>query len=76
MFPSELKIFAEITKLASGYPDLKRVDEIWFVNTAGLETEQFVKFALIDQRGLVELLYFNNGLLTLRRDDRPYLPPR
>jgi hypothetical protein len=74
IFPSFLEIYAEIEKREAGFADLKQVDTIWFANTAGLETSQFVMFSLIDQRGLVELLSFHNDVLTLRRNDRPLLP--
>ena len=75
MFPSELQIYVEIEKRKSDFPALNYVDEIWIANTVGLETEQYVSLALIDRRGLVELLSFHDGRLTQRRNDRACLPP-
>ena len=34
MSPGENQIYDEIVKLAPAFPDLQRVDEIWFVNTS------------------------------------------
>ncbi len=64
-------------KLATKFPDLAKIDEIWFANTAILASEGWACFTLMDGRGLVELPRFENGALKDRRDDRPYLgPPR
>jgi hypothetical protein len=42
-----------------------------------LASEGWAYFSLMDGRGLVELLTFENAALKTRRDDRPYLgPPR
>jgi hypothetical protein len=71
---SNLQIYAEIQKQEPNFPALKLVDEIWFADTAALDTEQYVAFALVDQRGLIERLTFQKDTLTQRRDDRPYLP--
>ena len=74
-FPSDLQIYCEVAKLQTTFPDLAKIDEIWFANTAIYETEKWVSFALIDSRGLIELLTFENGALKQRRDDRPNLGP-
>jgi hypothetical protein len=69
------QIYEEVARLARSFPDLVRIDEIWFVNTAIYESEGWAYFALIDGRGLVELLRFQNGILQHRRDDRAELGP-
>jgi hypothetical protein len=47
------------------------IDQKWFADTAGYETENCVSsLEFIDGRGLVEVLGFENGVLKLRRDDR------
>ena len=68
-------IYREIVRLAPKFPDLAKVDEIWFANTAILASEGWVYFTLLDGRGLVELLTFENAVLKTRRDDRPHLGP-
>jgi len=73
MFPGDNEIYAEVAKLWATFPELAKVDEIWFANTAIYETEKWVSFALIDRRGLVELMIFENDILKRRRDDRPIL---
>lgn len=71
------QVYSEIVKLAPQFPDLARIDEIWFANTSILASERWVYFTLMDGRGLVELLSFENRVLKTRRDDRPHLgPPR
>lgn len=71
------QVYREVVKLAPKFPDLARIDEIWLANTSILASEGWAYFTLIDGRGLVELLSFENGVLKTRRDDRPYLgPPR
>jgi hypothetical protein len=77
MFPGDNEIYDEVAMRRSMFPDLAKLDEIWFANTAIYETEKWVSFALDDGRGLVELLIFENGTLKRRRDERPNPgPPR
>jgi hypothetical protein len=40
----ENQIYDEIAKLAPDFPDLRRVDEIWFVNTSLHQSEGWVYF--------------------------------
>jgi hypothetical protein len=72
---SELQIYQEIVRLAPFFSQLAQIHELWFVNTSCLATEACAWFSLIDGRGLVELLTFEQGALTARRDDRPELEP-
>jgi hypothetical protein len=69
------EIYRQIVKLAPAFPDLARVDEVWIANTAILASEHWASFTLMDGRGLVELLVFENETLKSRRDDRPHLGP-
>jgi hypothetical protein len=69
------EIYRQIVKLAPAFPDLARIDEIWIADTSILSSEQWAYFALLDGRGLVELLTFENGTLKSCRDDRPHLGP-
>ena len=75
MAPGDNKIYEEVVKLAPAFPDLTKIDEIWFVNSSIYESEGWAYFALIDGRGLVELMRFQNGVLQHRRDDRAALGP-
>jgi hypothetical protein len=71
------EIYRQLVKAAPAFPDLARIDEIWIANTASLAAERWASFTLMDGRGLVELLIFENAALKSRRDDRPHLgPPR
>jgi hypothetical protein len=70
IFPSDLSIYAEVTKRSGSFPDVRKIDEIWFANTAVYETEKWISFELIDDRGLVEMLTFENDVLKTKRDDR------
>jgi hypothetical protein len=71
------QVYREIVRLAPKFPDLAKIDEIWFANTSILASEGWACFTLMDGRGLVELLSFENGILKMRRNDRPHLgPPR
>jgi hypothetical protein len=70
------QIYAQIVKIAPSFPDLACIDEIWMANTAILSSEQWASFSLMDGRGLVELLIFENGALKSRRDDRLHLGPQ
>jgi hypothetical protein len=72
-FRADLQIYKEVAKHQATFHDLRRIDEIWVANTSIYESEKWVSFALIDGRGLVELLIFENGALKQRRDDRPKL---
>ena len=72
---SDSQIYAQIVKIGPSFPDLARIDEIWMANTAILSSERWASFALMDGRGLVELLIFENGALKSRRDDRLHLVP-
>ena len=67
---NELQIYKQIEKREESFPDLKRLDEIWYANTAVFYTEKYLTFELIDRGGLVELLTFQDGVLTQRRNDR------
>ena len=67
------EIYRQIVKLAPALPRLAPIDEIWIANTAILTSEQWASFMLMDGRGLVELLVFENAALKSRRDDRPHL---
>jgi hypothetical protein len=69
------EVYMEIVKLAPRFPDLARIDEIWFANTSILAPEGWVYFTLMDGRGLVALLTFENAILRTRRNDRPHLGP-
>ena len=72
---ADSEIYREIVRLAPKFPDLAKIDEIWFVNTSILSSEGWAYFTLVDGRGLVELLTFENAVLKTRRDDRPSLGP-
>ncbi len=69
------RIYREVVALAPKFPNLSFVDEIWMAHTAILASEGWAYFTLMDGRGLVELLTFENGALKQRRDDRPDLGP-
>jgi hypothetical protein len=69
------EIYRQIVKLAPAFLDLARVDEIWIANTSILASEHWASLTLMDGRGLVELLIFENAALKSRRDDRPHLGP-
>lgn len=72
-FPGNVQIYNEVVKRQATFPDLTKINEIWFALTVIYETEGRVSFSLIDARGLVELLTFENGVLKARRDNRPNL---
>jgi hypothetical protein len=69
------QIYDEIVKLSPKFPDIAKINEIWFVNTSILESEGWVCFSLMDRSGLVESLTFENGVLKSRRDIRLHLEP-
>jgi hypothetical protein len=70
IFPGVNQIYKEITKRKSAHPEFPLVNEIWFANTAGLATEEYVVFMLLDDDGLVEMLTVKSGVLKERRIDR------
>lgn len=72
---AESKVYGEIVKLAPKFPDIGEIDELWFANTSALASERWAFLELIDGRGVVEVLTFQNGVLKERRDDRPCLGP-
>jgi len=69
------EVYCKLVMLAPNFPDLARVDEIWIANTSILASEGWAYFTLLDGRGLVEMLSFENAILKTRRDDRPHLGP-
>jgi hypothetical protein len=72
---SDQQIYREIVRLAPSFLGLSDVHELWFVNTSSFATEGWISFSLLDGRGLVEMLTFEHGVLTARRDDREQLGP-
>src|SRR5258708_20389560 len=72
---TESAVYREVVKLAPRFPDIAKINEIWFANTSILASEGWAYFELRDGRGLVELLTFQNGVLQQRRDDRLHLGP-
>jgi hypothetical protein len=72
---SENEVYREIVRLSSGFPDLAKIHEIWFANTSLFASNRWMHFTLMDGRGLVEQLVFENGILKTRRDDRSELGP-
>ncbi len=75
MAPGDNQIYDEVVELAPAFPDLEKIDEIWFVNTSIYQTEGWAYFALIDGRGVVERIGFQYGILQNRRDHRSELGP-
>ncbi len=69
------EVYREVVRLAPRFPDVARVDEIWQANTSILASDGWAYFTLMDGRGLVESLSFENGVLKTRRDDRALLGP-
>ena len=67
---SSYRIYDEVAKRQVAFPGLVKIDEIWFADTVGYESHNCVAFELIDSRGLVESLAFQNGGLKLRREER------
>lgn len=65
----DTRISDEIGKLAANFPELNDVNEIWIVDTSILESDGFTYFRHIDrERGLVESLIFDKGVLRTRRN--------
>jgi len=69
MSMSETDVLVEIEKLASRYPDLAKVDEVWMVNTSFMQSEGWVYLSRL-HRGPTQIMRFHNGVLKHRRDDR------
>lgn len=59
----ELDIYDEIEKRRKNFPDLAKVHEVWFVETAFYETDKYVGFELYDNRVLIQTLDFLDGQL-------------
>jgi hypothetical protein len=66
---SDNEILVEVEKLASIYPDLARVDEVWMVNTSIMESEGCVYLSRL-HRGPTKMMRFRDGVLKHQRDDR------
>jgi len=69
MSMSETEILVEIEKLASRYPDLAKLEEVWMVNTSIMESEGWVCLSRL-HRGPTQIMRFHNEVLKHRRDDR------
>jgi hypothetical protein len=66
-FPlDERRIYDEIEKQRSIFPELTNVDEIWFAETVFLKSEGIVEFNRYENGELVQSLSFANGQLHLR----------
>lgn len=59
----------ELEKLTLSYPDIAKVEEIWYANTSIFETEGWCYFLGIGG-GPTGIMRFQNGVLKHRRDDR------
>ena len=64
----DTEILALIETVAPQYPELAKVDEIWFANTSIMESEGWVYLSRL-HRGPAEIMRFHDGLLKHRRDD-------
>ena len=64
----DTEILALIETVAPQYPELAKVDEIWFANTSIMESEGWVYLSRL-HRGPTEIMRFHDGLLKHRRDD-------
>jgi hypothetical protein len=69
MSMSETEILAGIEKLASRYPALARVDEVWMANTSIMDSEGWVYLSRL-HRGPTQIMRFHKGVLRHLRDDR------
>ena len=65
---SDTECLAEIEKLTPDYPEIAKVDEIWFANTSIEESDGWVYLSRL-HRGPTEIMRFHNGVLKHRRDD-------
>ena len=61
--PAPEQVHAGLVKQRATFPDLAKIDEIWFVNTAFYDANKSVDFVLIDDQGRVITLIFRNGEL-------------
>jgi hypothetical protein len=64
----DTEILALIEAITPQYPELAKVDEIWFANTSIMESEGWVYLSRL-HRGPTEIMRFHDGLLKHRRDD-------
>lgn len=71
---SALAIYRHIAEASASFPELATIHEIWFADTSK-QSEGWAFFSLIDGRGCIEFLNFENGTLQSRRDDRSLLGP-
>ena len=69
------QVYEEVSKLAPDFPEISKIDEVWFANTSILLSEGWACFTLVDGRGHVEWMTFENAVLKDRRDDRARLGP-
>jgi hypothetical protein len=63
----DTEILELIEKFAPDYPDIAKVDEIWFANTSIIESEGWVYLSHL-HRGPTQIM-FHDGVLKHRRDD-------
>ncbi len=76
-FPlSELDIYDEVEKRRVMFPDLAKVDEVWFAETVFYTTDNYVRFTLYDSRELRQSLGFLNGQLIERSENGMPQSPR
>ena len=69
-FPlGERRIYDEIEKQRSIFPELANVDEIWFAETVFYESEGILEFSLYENGELAHSLSFISGQLHLRVED-------
>jgi hypothetical protein len=64
----DTEILELIEKFAPDYPDIAKVDEIWFVNTSIMESEGWVYLSRL-HHGPTQIMRFHNGVLKHRRND-------
>ena len=64
----DTEILALIETVTPQYPELARVDEIWFANTSIMESKGWVYLSRL-HRGPTQIMRFHNGVLKHRRDD-------
>ena len=66
---SELRIYEEIEKRRVMFPDLAKVDEVWFAETVFYTSDKYIRFELYDSRTLVQSLAFLDGQLIGRSEN-------
>jgi len=66
---SEREIHGEVELRRPEFPELDKVDEIWFAETVFYNSERIVEFIRFEQGEVVQLLSFVKGLLHLREED-------